>query len=199
MSIDKINKSFFSNIKNSLISKVKNQLVFIDSQVEDYQSLMRGVISNAQVVILNSHEDGVEQITQALEIYSNVETIHIISHGREASLKLGSNSLTAYNLDHYQNQIQNWGTVLVKEANIMLYGCNVAADKLGQAFVRHIGLLTGAAIAASQNLTGSNTLGGDWNLDFVFGKIQTTLAFEEETLAAYRHTLTYSDRYYDEC
>lgn len=38
--------------------------------------------------------------------------------------------------------------------------------------------LTGAEVAASSNLTGSQTMGGDWQLEVVTGKIEAGLAFQ---------------------
>ena len=75
------------------------------------------------------------------------------------------------------------------DADLLLYGCNVALGERGSAFVERLDSLTGAEIAASTNLTGSAARGGDWNLEVTTGKIKASLAFEPEVMAAYTSLL----------
>ena len=49
-----------------------SNLVFIDSNVEDYQSLISGISPNAKVIILDETRDGIEQITERLAIEQNI-------------------------------------------------------------------------------------------------------------------------------
>ena len=63
-----------------LPQKKVSTLVFIDSNVEDYQSLISGVSPNAEVIILDETLNGIEQITDRLATKQNIEAIHIISH-----------------------------------------------------------------------------------------------------------------------
>ena len=46
--------------------KLVSTLVFLDSNVEDYQTLISGVSPNAEVIILDETLDGIEQITERL-------------------------------------------------------------------------------------------------------------------------------------
>src|SRR4028118_2013376 len=103
-------------------------LVFIDSNVEDYQSLMSGVSPNAEVIILDETLDGIEQITERLAIEENIEAIHIISHGSPGSVHLGANTLNSSNIESFAPGLQQWRKALIPGADILLYGCNVAAD-----------------------------------------------------------------------
>ena len=50
--------------------------------------------------------------------------------------------------------------------DILLYGCDVAANAHGQKLVEEIHELTGADVAASTDETGSAALGGNWVLEF---------------------------------
>ncbi|MEH2237516.1 DUF4347 domain-containing protein [Nostoc sp.] len=43
-----------------------HSLVFIDMAVEDYSDLVNGVLDNTQVFVLDSTQNGVEQITEIL-------------------------------------------------------------------------------------------------------------------------------------
>ncbi|NJM49010.1 MAG: DUF4347 domain-containing protein, partial [Alkalinema sp. RU_4_3] len=73
-------------------------------------------------------------------------------------------------------QLKSWGAALGVDADILLYGCNLAQDAAGQAFVNLLAEATGADVAASDDLTGSAALGGDWELEYATGAIESTLA-----------------------
>ena len=82
-------------------SKKVSTLVFIDSNVEDYQSLISGVCPNAEVIILDETLNGIEQITERLATKQNIEAIHIISHGSGGSVQLGANTLNSSNIESF--------------------------------------------------------------------------------------------------
>ncbi|MEG3835181.1 choice-of-anchor D domain-containing protein, partial [Microcoleus sp. Z1_C3] len=113
-----------------------------------------------------------EQISQALANQSDIEAIHILSHGSPGSLSLGSDTINNQNLTQFSNEIQQWGKALTKNADILLYGCEVAAGETGLQFIENLHLLTGANIAASNNKTGNKALGGDWELEVKLGEIE---------------------------
>lgn len=50
-------KSFSTSNTNTQFGNA-NQLVIIDSQVENYQTLVDGLATNIPVFILNPHQDG---------------------------------------------------------------------------------------------------------------------------------------------
>ena len=167
---------------------VKNVL-FLDARVEKYDSLASGATAGTEVFILDSQRDGVEQITRILANCSDLESLQIISHGREAAVQLGSIALSSDNIETYSHLLQQWGKALSERGAILLCGCSVAAGESGAAFVRRLKAITGADIAASDNLTGSAALGGDWKLEFVTGEIEASIAIEKAALEAYSYTL----------
>src|SRR5581483_5695489 len=81
----------------------------------------------------------------------------------------------------HAGQIKAWGSALAADADLLLYGCNVAQQADGQALVDALGRLTGADVAASTNLTGSPALGADWNLEYTTGAIEANIALEQST------------------
>ncbi|MEG4104204.1 DUF4347 domain-containing protein, partial [Microcoleus sp. Pol17_C1] len=116
-------------------------LVFIDSNVEDYQSLISGVSPKGKVIILDETRDGIEQITQRLAIEKNIEAIHIISHGSPGVVQLGANTLNSSNIESFGHQLKQWRKALTNGADILLYGCNIAADvsvKIDSPDISHI-------------------------------------------------------------
>lgn len=172
-------------------------LVFIDSAVPDSHLLTAGLKTGLEVLCLHPEEDGIWQITQALQTRHNLQSLHIVSHGSPGSLQLGSTHLSLENLDQYQPQLQQWADSLTENADILLYGCNVAATTQGRTFIQKLSQLTQAHIAASDDPTGSSYLGGDWELEVTTGDIQTPLAFHLEVRQAYPHILN-SDLFFSE-
>jgi len=167
---------------------VKNVL-FVDARVENCDSLARGATADTLVFVLDSTRDGVEQITRILANYSYLDSLQIVSHGREARVQLGSIELCSDNLETYSHLLQQWGKALSHRGDILLFGCSVAAGESGAAFVRRLSFIAGADIAASDNLTGSAALGGDWELKFATGEIKASIAIEKEVLEAYTDAL----------
>ncbi|MEG4632126.1 DUF4347 domain-containing protein, partial [Microcoleus sp. AR_TQ3_B6] len=148
------------------------QIIFVDSAVPDYQTLINSA-EGVQIFILNENLSGIEQITNTLALQSDIEAIHILSHGSPGNLYFGSESLSNQKLAQLSNKIKQWGKALTKNADILLYGCNVAAKETGLQFIQKLHQLTGANIAASNNKTGNRAAGGDWELEVKIGNIAT--------------------------
>ncbi len=166
-----------------------SEIVFIDTAVADYQSLVAGVKPGIATVILDSNQGGIAQISEYLAGCQEVSALHVICHGSPGSLQLGTAQLSLDTLNAYVSQLQKWAESLSAKAEILLYGCSVAAGSRGQAFVEQISRLTGAKIAASTTLTGRADLGGDWQVQATTGEIEIALAIQPETLKNYAFTL----------
>ncbi|MEA5569032.1 DUF4347 domain-containing protein [Anabaena sp. UHCC 0399] len=164
--------------------KSTQEIIFLDTTVDNYQSLIKGVESGAEVVLLDAKQDGIIQISQVLSQRSDISAIHIISHGSSGRLQLGNAQLTENNLQYYSEALDIWAKALTENADILLYGCNVAEGIVGTKFVNQLSHLTEADVAASDNLTGNTQLGGDWILEYQFGSIETDIAFNLTTTYA---------------
>jgi len=181
------------NLTNLAFQSSNKPIIFVDSSVENYQSLITGADKNAEIVILEKDRSGVEQITQALRNWSNIKALHIVSHGSPGSLQLGSDILNRENLDSFSSLLQQWGKALTKTADILVYGCEVAAGEIGEKFIRRLNKIIGADIAASSHKTGNTALGGDWKLDKTIGSIETPLAFSAPAMKSYAGVLATAD------
>ncbi|MBW4681753.1 MAG: DUF4347 domain-containing protein [Microcoleus vaginatus WJT46-NPBG5] len=168
---------------------MSNSIIFVDSTVQNYQSLLQGAAPYAEVVILDSQRSGIQQISEILENRVSLEAVHLIAHGSEGSLKLGSDTLNRESL----SQLQSWGNALTEDGDILLYGCDVASGDTGLNFVQKLSQVTGADIAASNNKTGSVALGGDWDLEITSGSIETATALSTETMDSYEYVLANFD------
>ncbi|MEG5056193.1 DUF4347 domain-containing protein, partial [Microcoleus sp. B13-B6] len=170
------------------LSTMNKQIIFVDSSVQDYQSLIQG-IDLAQIVILNENSSVIDQITNALADQKDIEAVHIVSHGSEGSLKLGADVLNDNNLETFSDRLKQWGNALTANGDILLYGCDVAAGEVGENFVKRLSEITGADVAASTNKTGNAALGGDWELEKTTGAIEASLALSSEAMATYADVL----------
>ncbi|MBK7727993.1 MAG: DUF4347 domain-containing protein [Gammaproteobacteria bacterium] len=149
------------------------KLVFIDSRVTDAEILLAGFSADTQIVWLDSDHDGVLQMTDALAGLTDVDSVHILSHGSEGEILLGSTTLTESMLANYASEWGNWRASLSDSADILIYGCNVAATAVGASFIAALAQWTGADVAGSADLTGAIALGGDWNLEVSTGLIES--------------------------
>ncbi|MBY0485300.1 DUF4347 domain-containing protein, partial [Nitrosomonas sp.] len=70
-----------------------NEIVFVDTSVVDYETILAGIDRNVQVVLLDHHRDGVEQIASYLSQHRSMDAIHVISHGTSGELQLGTGAL----------------------------------------------------------------------------------------------------------
>ncbi|MDX2216285.1 MAG: DUF4347 domain-containing protein [Oculatellaceae cyanobacterium bins.114] len=159
-------------------------LVIIDASVADTATLLAGVVPGAIAVLLDSQRDGVEQITEALQQHPEIDSLHIVSHGAPGTLFLGNTQLSLQTLELYSWDLQAWSA-----SSILLYGCNVAAGDAGAEFIEQLHALTGAAIAASKNLTGNKALGGDWQLEVSTHTLAHPLPFEQAVMESYKGVL----------
>ncbi len=149
-------------------------IVFIDGAVEDIDVLIADIGPHAEIHILDSNADGVEQIAAVLAGRTDIESLHIISHGRSGTLDLGDTKLTAVSMaGEYADEMAVIAASLGNNADILIYGCDFAAGARGREAVALIAALTGADVAASHDLTGAAELGGDWVLEQQVGFVET--------------------------
>ena len=165
-----------------------DQLLFIDSAVENYQSLVDNLAEPAEVIILDSQQSGIVQITEHLNRYDDLSSIHIVSHGDVGQLFLGNTELSQATLPQYADFLTGWGDSMEKDGDIVLYGCDVAADLAGESFVQDLSQYTQADILASDDITGNAELGGDWELEYAVGNVEANSIFNTEIEASYQNT-----------
>ena len=161
-------------------SQAVREVIVIDGGVESIDQLLDDLANerpNAAVFILDSQSDGVQQLTDILDSYSNLDSLHIISHGEPGTIQLGNTTLSENNVAGYAGQIASWQSAFSSDADILIYGCDLAGTQSGEHFVDSLSALTGADVAASTNKTGHEDLGGDWILEYGVGVIQTEIPF----------------------
>ena len=175
------------------------ELIVVDSQVEDYETLVSNLLNQRsesrqiQVHVLDASRDGIDQMTEILKRFRELDAVHVISHGNEHSFQLGNTWVDANDLDSRAPSIEVWGKAFSEEADLLFYGCNLAASSEGTAFLEAFGKLVGVDVAASTNVPGSASLGGDWKLEYLAGDIETSVAFSASLQARWLGSLGTAD------
>ncbi|WP_248797905.1 Ig-like domain-containing protein [Pseudomonas sp. MWU13-2105] len=162
-------------------------VVFVDSRVQDFDSLLKGVAPGTQVVVLQAGKDGLQQIADYLDTHKGVSTVEIIAHGNSGDLWLGSTYLSSDNVAARADVLARIGNDMNVGGDILLYACNTAAGDKGIGFVDALAQYTGRDIAASTNRTG---LGGDWTLEIATGTIESHNVLSADAMAAYQYGLS---------
>ncbi|MDH1622311.1 Ig-like domain-containing protein [Pseudomonas chengduensis] len=163
----------------------RQEIVFVDGQVQDYQQLLAGIKPGTEVVVLNPTGDGLKQISDYLAGRIGIDAIHIVSHGLPGQVTLGSLTLDKAGLDARAADLAQIGQSLDADGDILFYGCDVGSGAAGQAFVNQIAQLSGADVAASNDATGSTSQGGDWTLEVTSGSIEAVIPFSASAQQAF--------------
>ncbi len=100
------------------------------------------------------------------------DRLHLLSHGSDGALQIGNQVLTSRNLWRQREQIQQLGSLLSSDGDLLIYGCELAASPAGERLVNKLADYSGADVAASDNPSGSATLcSRDWRLEYQVGNV----------------------------
>jgi hypothetical protein len=116
----------------------RNEIVFIDSSVEDYQSLLSAISSDAEVVFIDQNSDGLEQIASVLQGREGIDAIHIISHGDSGELFLGNSTLNQESIQgEHADELAIIQAALAEDADLLIYGCTSPKAKKAALLPKH--------------------------------------------------------------
>ncbi len=152
-----------------------NELLFVDTTVSGWQSIVAQAKPNVQVILLDPARDPIDQIAQTMSHEGKVDAIHIVSHGADGTLQIGGRSIDLTSLQGYSTQLATIGEHLTSDGDILLYGCDIGEGAAGEQFVQALARATGADVAASTDATGAADMGGNWVLEYQFGQIDATV------------------------
>ncbi len=154
------------------------EVIFVDTAIDGYEILLEELLRSLpdgrqpDIVLLDANRNGIAQIDQSLDEIGPVDAIHILSHADDGTLNIGNTRLSRENIDDHGDLLLGWRERLTPDADILIYGCNLAASRDGMALIDDIATLTGADVAASDDLTGNGADGGDWILEYHSGLIE---------------------------
>ncbi len=150
------------------------KVIYIDKEVPGYQSLYSELSQDHLVYILDPTKNPFWQISKTIESISNVNSLHIFSHGGPGILKFSNGPISLDNIGKSKNYLTSIGNFLSPGGDIHLYGCNVGQGQEGKAFLDLFSSLSRADVTASDDISGSVNFGADWDLEIITGgKIET--------------------------
>lgn len=154
------------------------EIFIVDEYTPNYQALVNEIATRTNTDDLQSvriytisHNQSLADVSDILSAHNNVNSLHIITHGFDASLRIGSTVLDHSTIEDFESDLQTWGKSLTESGDVLFYGCNLAETDDGQKLAQKIANLTGADVAASKDITGHDSLGGNWALEYASGDI----------------------------
>ncbi len=162
-----------------------SELIFINDNINEYETLIAdidqfdGADRSTGLVILDSTQEGLNQVTEILKNYHDLDALHFVTYGSEAKIGIGNDWLDSESLRIYSDDISSWGEALNDTGDILFYGCNIAADSAGEAMLGNFADLCGVDVAASDDVTGHAARGGDWDLEYRLGDVESEVIVTE--------------------
>lgn len=148
----------------------------------DYEQLLAEVYTGVDdsrqidVLVLDAERSGIEQISDALLAYRDLDAIHLLTHGQEAAIVVVGDVIDLERLQSDSASFAGWGGALNANGDILVYGCDVASTVDGQQLIDSLAAITRADVAASDDLTGNAEQGADWDLEYRAGDVEASLA-----------------------
>ncbi len=144
-------------------------IAFINPTLMDPDTIIAGLGDDVEVVFL-PRENAFEFMTDYLSERSDIDAIHIFTHGEEGKFLLGwTEGVDSDFIHDHSEEFAAWGKALSADGDILIYGCDVAGGETGAAFVDLLSEVTGCDVAASSDRVG---LGGDWVMEYTVGKLE---------------------------
>ena len=162
-----------SELGGSGLASAKRLIVVDDNIALDRQQLETATEDEFTVLNLDANRKGIKQIKDALSQEHSIETIDLISHGAEGSFTLGNTEINSDTLELYRDDLTGLAGASHLTPDVLMYGCEVGATEAGRSFVEEFSTITGLDVAASDDLTGSDLVSGDWVLEHHQGKIES--------------------------
>ncbi|GAB3404773.1 Ig-like domain-containing protein [Massilia agilis] len=171
---------------------VRKEVVFIDTSVAGFLSLEAAVRPGVEVVRIDGGQGGLAQLASWAQTHSGYDAIHILSHGSGATLHLGTDEVTAASLalPSVRDQFATLGRALNAGGDLLLYGCDIGAGTAGQQLAADIAAAAHADVAVSTDITGAASKGGNWNLEYSAGQIDSASIIDASHQDAYAGVLT---------
>jgi len=176
------------------LDEQRKEIVFINDDVQNYEDLIKDIEdkntnTTVEIIVLDATTDNLDTVSQTLENRDDINAIHIISHGNDDGFALGGTWVNNDTLSENNESFTSWSNALNEDADILLYGCELALDEDGKNISDTLSELTGADVASSDDLTGANELQADWDLEYKTGSIETQIAISESLQSTWNHTL----------
>ena len=142
-------------------------VVLVDSQLQDSLTLEQAVRSGAHLIAYDGSTDTAHDVLQRVTEWvatrgELIKSLSILSHGAAGGFELGRDWITDSSLILDPSDWLHVARYMTQDANIYVFGCNVASTAEGQELLDDLASLTSTNVYASNNISG---VGGDWILE----------------------------------
>ena len=176
---------------NEATALPREEIVFVDASIRSRQMIAFSPRHNSQVIFLEGELPILEQVARHLRGKKDIAAIHLVTHGEAGAVLAGSGRLDQDALRATSDStMAAIGNALSGDADILLYGCNIASQGEGKDFLHQLARRTHADVAASTDDTGHASLGADWDLEFRSGDIEAPIVVSEASQQAWQDKLT---------
>ena len=159
-------------------SFLNNELYIISGEGKEISDITKLLQNKGSKIVSLSGKDGLKQLIENFRQNhkdSTYERIHLINHGSNDKLDIGTTKINSKNISYYKKQLEELGTYISNDGDIILWGCNIAETIDGEKLVDKLSIYTSADVAASKNETYSDNLKklSDWDLEYKSGVIES--------------------------
>jgi len=166
-----------------------SELVIIDAAVPDKQTFYKKNKPGVDIVEIKYQQNGLTQLKNILKNYTDLKAIHLVSHADNGIIYLGETQVTEQLLRKEIKTLAALDVALKDGGDLLLYGCNLASGKKGEALLQLIANQAHIDVAASNDLTGNDQLKGDWELEISTGSIESSQPFSAVALRDFNDVL----------
>src|SRR5262249_54652693 len=99
-----------------------SEIAFIDPNVDDLPTLLGGIRSDIEPIVLADDEPALRQMARAVAARKDLEAIHVIAHGRPGEVCFAAGTLSIETIDHHQADLAKIGRALGGR-KLLLWSC----------------------------------------------------------------------------
>ncbi|XQW84544.1 Ig-like domain-containing protein [Thalassotalea piscium] len=173
-------------------NNLAKELIIIDAAIPDKHLFYQHIKPGVDVIEISSNKDGLVQLNTILSQYQELDSLHVVSHATDGALQLGNSLLDETSFKAHPQLSSALNHALKDGGDLLLYGCELAKTAKGEQLLELISLAANIDVAASNNLTGADNQGGDWELEIQKGDINTEIVFDSIAMVNFNAVLSYT-------
>ncbi|MEA3642681.1 MAG: DUF4347 domain-containing protein, partial [Lamprobacter sp.] len=166
----------FSELKTLMATINRPEIAFLAADLPHLNDLLAGIPPHIETHLLAPGEQLLPQLVAVLERHpgwGQFKALHLLTHGAPGELHLGAQKLDLAALEAHQPALLRLRAALSADAEVLLYGCEVAQGERGQKFVEALSANLSLPVAAASHKVGHPSGSGHWSLDVSRAPLRT--------------------------
>ncbi|WP_394753720.1 DUF4347 domain-containing protein [Crenothrix sp.] len=125
-------------------------LIIVDPRSDEGMSLLAKPPVGSRLVVLDTMEDGFQQVANAVGGWHEVENLHIVPWIENGEQWLGNTPLAAVSTHSVANSMADWGDGLADNAHVVFHGEHIAKESQ---LLSQVNVMTGAQSSWMRDVT----------------------------------------------